>query len=89
MRRPRPTPRCTPPTWTPPWPRCAPGRAGKDGEDPAALRTEMQQAMDQYVGIYRNEADLLEGLKRIRAIKARFPQYASSIKSKVYNLNLS
>jgi succinate dehydrogenase / fumarate reductase, flavoprotein subunit len=60
-----------------------------DGEDPAALRTEMQQTMDRYVGIYRNEADLLEGVKRVRAIKARFPRVRVVDQSKVYNVNLS
>ncbi|MGD0249495.1 MAG: FAD-binding protein, partial [Thermoplasmata archaeon] len=40
--------------------------ARTDGEDPSTLRTEMQQTMDRYVGIYRDEADLLEGLNRIR-----------------------
>jgi succinate dehydrogenase / fumarate reductase flavoprotein subunit len=60
-----------------------------DGEDPSTLRTEMQQTMDRYVGIYRNEADLLEGLKRIRAIKARFPRVRVVDQSKFYNLNLT
>ncbi len=60
-----------------------------DGEDPSALRTEMQATMEQYVGIYRNEADLLEGLKRIRAIKARFDRVRVVDQSKVYNVNLT
>jgi succinate dehydrogenase / fumarate reductase, flavoprotein subunit len=60
-----------------------------DGEDPSALRTEMQATMDRYVGIYRNEADLLEGLKRIRAIKARFARVRVVDQSHVYNLNLT
>jgi succinate dehydrogenase / fumarate reductase flavoprotein subunit len=61
----------------------------KDGEDPSTLRTEMQQTMEQFAGIYRNEADLLEGLKRIRAIKARFSQVRVVDQSSVYNLNLT
>ncbi|HTW39833.1 MAG TPA: FAD-binding protein [Thermoplasmata archaeon] len=61
----------------------------KDGEDPATLRKEMQQTMEKYVGIYRNEADLLEGLNRIRAIKARFPNIQVVDQSKVYNVNLT
>jgi succinate dehydrogenase / fumarate reductase, flavoprotein subunit len=60
-----------------------------EGEDPSSLRTEMQQAMGKYVGIYRNEADLLEGLKRIRSVKARFDRVRVVDQSKVYNLNLS
>jgi succinate dehydrogenase / fumarate reductase, flavoprotein subunit len=61
----------------------------KDGEDPSALRNEMQQTMEKYVGIYRTEADLLEGLQRIRAIKARFAQIRVVDQSKVYNVNLT
>ncbi|MGB6501823.1 MAG: FAD-binding protein, partial [Thermoplasmata archaeon] len=61
----------------------------KDGEDPSVLRTEMQQVMDRYVGIYRDEPTLLEGLKRLRAVKARFANVRVVDRSKVYNLNLS
>jgi succinate dehydrogenase / fumarate reductase, flavoprotein subunit len=61
----------------------------KDGEDPATLRTEMQHTMDRYVGVYRNEADLLEGLKRIRGIQARFSRVRVVDQSMVYNLNLT
>jgi succinate dehydrogenase / fumarate reductase, flavoprotein subunit len=61
----------------------------KDGEDPTALRVEMQQTMEKYVGIYRNEADLREGLARIRAIKARFANIHVVDQSKVYNVNLT
>jgi succinate dehydrogenase / fumarate reductase, flavoprotein subunit len=61
----------------------------KDGEDPSTLRTEMQQTMEKYVGIYRNEADLLEGVQRIRAVKARFANVHVVDQSKVYNLNLT
>ena len=61
----------------------------RDGEDPSVLRTEMQSTMDRYIGIYRNEADLFEGLKRIRAIKARFDRIRVVDQSHVYNLNLT
>ena len=60
-----------------------------DGEDPSALRTEMQRVMDQYVGIYRNEADLLEGVRRIRELKKRLTQIRVVDRSKVYNVNLT
>jgi succinate dehydrogenase / fumarate reductase flavoprotein subunit len=60
-----------------------------DGEEPAVLRTEMQETMERYAGIYRNEADLLEGLKRIRALQARFARVRIVDASKVYNLNLT
>jgi len=60
-----------------------------DGEDPSTLRTEMQAVMDRYAGIYRTEADLLEGVRRIRAIQKRFPQVRVVDQSKVYNVNLT
>ena len=63
--------------------------ARADGEDPSALRTEMQQVMDRYVGIYRDEPTLLEGLRRLRAVKARFANVRVVDRSGVYNLNLS
>ncbi|EQD33689.1 protein containing Fumarate reductase/succinate dehydrogenase flavoprotein [mine drainage metagenome] len=49
----------------------------------------MQQTMDRYVGIYRTEADLLEGLRQIRAIQKRFEQVRVVDRSNVYNLNLT
>ncbi len=60
-----------------------------EGEDPQALRTEMQATMDRYVGIYRNEADLLEGLRRIRALRARFENVRIVDQSRIYNLNMT
>ena len=61
----------------------------KDGEDPSHLRTELQATMDRYVNIFRTEADLAEGLKRVRAIKERFSRVHVVDQSKVFNLNLS
>jgi succinate dehydrogenase / fumarate reductase, flavoprotein subunit len=60
-----------------------------DGEDPSVLRTEMQRVMDRYVGIYRNEADLLEGLRQVRAVQKRFERVRVVDRSKVFNLNLT
>ncbi|HXQ49120.1 MAG TPA: FAD-binding protein [Thermoplasmata archaeon] len=60
-----------------------------DGEDPSTLREEMQAVMDRYAGIYRNEADLLEGVRRIRALQKRFAQVRVVDQSKVYNVNLT
>ena len=61
----------------------------KDGEDPSALRAELQQTMDRYVNIFRNAADLAEGLRRVRALKDRFSRVRVVDPSKVFNLNLS
>ncbi len=60
-----------------------------DGEDPSALRTEMQQVMEAHAGIYRNEADLLAGIAKIRALRARFEKVRVVDRSSVYNLNLT
>jgi len=45
--------------------------------------------MDRYAGIYRTEADLLEGLRRIQVVKARFERVRVVDHSKVFNLNLT
>ena len=60
-----------------------------DGEDPSTLRTEMQRTMERYAGIYRNEADLMEGIRRVRALQARFERVRVVDQSRVYNLNLT
>ncbi|EQD49112.1 succinate dehydrogenase or fumarate reductase, flavoprotein subunit, partial [mine drainage metagenome] len=63
--------------------------ARPDGEDPSRLRSEMQAVMDRYVGIYRTEADLLEGIRQIRALRARFANVRVVDQSRVYNMNLA
>jgi succinate dehydrogenase / fumarate reductase flavoprotein subunit len=60
-----------------------------EGEDPSALRTEMQAVMEQYAGIYRSEAELLEGVHRVRRLKQRFERIQVVDRSPVYNVNLS
>jgi succinate dehydrogenase / fumarate reductase, flavoprotein subunit len=61
----------------------------KDGEDPAKLRTDMQETMDALVGIYRNFNDLAEALKRIRAVRARYQNVRIVDGSTAFNLNLT
>jgi succinate dehydrogenase / fumarate reductase, flavoprotein subunit len=63
--------------------------ARPDGEDPSALRTEMQRTMEECAGIYRDEAGLLEGIRRIRALRARFSRVRVVDRSPVFNLNLT
>ena len=63
--------------------------ARQDGEDPSTLRAEMQATMDRYVGIYRTEADLLEGIRRVRALRQRYENVRIVDRSSVYNLNLT
>ncbi len=60
-----------------------------DGENPATLRADMQAVMERYVGIYRDEPTLLEGLKRLRAVKERFARVRVVDQSTTYNLNLT
>ncbi|MGI0067503.1 MAG: FAD-binding protein [Thermoplasmata archaeon] len=59
------------------------------GEDPSQLRAEMQATMDRYAGIYRNDADMLEGIRRIRALRQRYANVRIVDHSRVYNLNLT
>ncbi|HZY92396.1 MAG TPA: FAD-binding protein [Thermoplasmata archaeon] len=63
--------------------------ARSDGEEPQHLRTEMQETMDRYVGIYRTPEELVEGLRRIQALQTRFGTVRVVDQSKVYNINLT
>ncbi|HYB63395.1 MAG TPA: FAD-binding protein [Thermoplasmata archaeon] len=61
----------------------------QDGEEPSALRRELQRVMDRYVNIFRNPADLAEGLRQVRALQERFSKVRVVDRSPVFNLNLS
>jgi len=61
----------------------------QDGEEPSALRGELQRVMDRYVNIFRNPADLAEGLRQVRALQERFSKVRVVDRSPVFNLNLS
>jgi succinate dehydrogenase / fumarate reductase, flavoprotein subunit len=60
----------------------------QDGEDPAPIRTAMQQLMDAQVGIYRSFAPLADALSKLRALKARFEHVRVSDHARTFNLNL-
>ncbi|HEY3247317.1 MAG TPA: fumarate reductase/succinate dehydrogenase flavoprotein subunit [bacterium] len=45
--------------------------AAAGGESPYAIQSELQDTMQDYVGIYRDEAGMQEGLRRIEALKPR------------------
>jgi succinate dehydrogenase / fumarate reductase, flavoprotein subunit len=60
----------------------------KDGEDPAPIRTAMQQVMDAQVGIYRSFPPLADALGKLRALKARFERVRVSDSARTFNLNL-
>lgn len=65
------------------------GILGNEGdENPFKIQWELRQSMDKYVGIFRDEEGLKEGLKKIRELKERFKNVRVEDKSRVYNMNL-
>src|SRR6185295_10516571 len=42
-----------------------------DGESPYQVHRDLQEAMEKYVGIFRNEDDLKQGLAEIAKLKER------------------
>ena len=57
-------------------------------ENPYEIRTELRAAMDQYAGVYRDGESLSKGLKKIKALKARFEDIYIKDTNYVYNTNL-
>ena len=57
-------------------------------ENPYEIRTELRVAMDQHAGVYRDGESLSEGLKKIKALKARFEDIYIKDTNYVYNTNL-
>ena len=45
--------------------------AGGGGENPYTIQSELQETMQDHVGIYRDEAGMRDGLRRIEALQAR------------------
>jgi succinate dehydrogenase / fumarate reductase flavoprotein subunit len=60
----------------------------KGDEDQYAIKRELREAMDRYVGVFRTGEKLAEGLKQVRALKARYAKISIQDKSLVYNTNL-
>jgi len=56
----------------------------KDGINPYDLQKQLNQIMSTYVGIYREESDLLIGLKKLQELKAKLKQVVA-IGDKHYN----
>lgn len=54
------------------------GRHGPGTEDPYALHAELQQTMNDLVGIIRREAELQEALQRLEALEDRVSKVAVS-----------
>ncbi len=57
-------------------------------ENPYEIRSELRVAMDQHAGVYRDGESLSEGLKKIKALKARFEDIYIKDTNYVYNTNL-
>ncbi|MDE2993481.1 MAG: FAD-binding protein [Chloroflexota bacterium] len=59
-----------------------------NGERTAALRLEMGQAMDQHVGVFRDEAGLQEVIGVLQNLKERYKKLPVENRGKVFNLDL-
>ncbi len=60
-----------------------------EGESPRALRAELQQTMDQLVGIYRSPEELYRGLRQVRALQERYRNVRVIDRSTTYNIDLT
>ncbi|MEJ2686225.1 MAG: succinate dehydrogenase flavoprotein subunit [Gammaproteobacteria bacterium] len=56
-----------------------------DGESVDALRSELQQTMEHYCGVFRTEEVLEEGLKRVLALEERLQHARLRDHSRVFN----
>ncbi|MCI4352467.1 MAG: FAD-binding protein [Thermoplasmata archaeon] len=64
-------------------------RARTEGESPRVLRTELQQTMDQSVGIYRDPDDLYRALRKVRELQERNRNVHVVDPATTYNLDLT
>jgi fumarate reductase flavoprotein subunit len=58
------------------------------GEKVSTIRTEMQKAMEDHVGIYRDETSLKEAVRLVRDLKVRMKNAVVEDKDHVYNTDL-
>jgi succinate dehydrogenase/fumarate reductase flavoprotein subunit len=58
------------------------------GEKISTIRTEMQKAMEEHVGIYRDESNLKQACRLIGDLKQRMKNAAVEDKDRVYNTDL-
>ncbi|MEK6919724.1 MAG: FAD-binding protein, partial [Thermoproteota archaeon] len=58
------------------------------GERISAIRTQMQQAMEKYVGIYRDENSLMEACRIVGELKKRVKNAVVEDKDRVFNTEL-
>ncbi|HZY70840.1 MAG TPA: FAD-binding protein [Thermoplasmata archaeon] len=64
-------------------------RSRADGEDPLALRSELQGVMERLVGIYRTATELVQAAREVRAIKERFQKVRVADTARAFNINLT
>ncbi len=60
----------------------------KDGTLPAKIRKKMGESMDQYVGVFRNDDELEEGLEIIQQLKKRLNEIVVGSSDKKFNYAL-
>jgi len=57
------------------------------GEDPAEIKAEMQQIMQNHFGVFRTGELMQKGLEALEAVAERLPKASLSDKSKAFNTN--
>lgn len=58
---------------------------GGEGESVDQLRGELQQVMEEYCGVFREEAILIEGVEKVKQLQQRLVNVRISDHSKVFN----
>lgn len=59
--------------------------SSSDGENPAALRSELQTIMQNYFGVFRRGDTMVEGIKQLEELRPRIENLHLSDKSLTYN----
>ena len=61
----------------------------RDGkENPYQLKSELREVMDFHMSIFRTADEMLQGLEKVRKLKARFKNICVQDKGRIYNSNL-
>ena len=60
----------------------------ESGEDPYKIKEEMQEAMDEYLYVYRNRVGMTRAKDKIEQLKERFSNVYVKDKSRSFNTNL-
>lgn len=57
----------------------------KGAENPYAIRNELQDAMFTKIGIFRTEAEMLQGREKVKELKGRFAKIRSAAQGQAFN----